>query len=279
MDAQTVPLLVDTNEYILAQILATSNMKLDWIVKVSSMIGSGGGICMWPVSTIGSLIVPFILPGLFLVQLGFVYICSVMFLHCYYPKREWRARRMQNNHKYICTLWNLGFIVYLGVTIACFNLFLGLRINGEIVVAAAPAYRYFEYPHNLLFVFGCLVMFLFCIPFPIASVRQSHKLFVTGGSYLANIKLQVKLAHHEENEDSDNRYSQPNWMRNSDDMHQALKEEYTEFLYNTHSSAYQRYGVLFFPFKPEFHWWKVVILATRAALAMVYVGMKFYPAW
>jgi hypothetical protein len=130
-------------------------------------------------------------------------------------------------------------------------------INGEVVLAAAPAYKYFEYPHNLLFVFAIVVICVYCIPVPIACILKARSLFVRGAQYLATINKTVASLPPETTP-----FGQPSWMRNSDSMHKALTDEYTEFLYNTSSTAYQRYGVLFFAYKPEFYWWKGLLSVT-----------------
>jgi hypothetical protein len=79
-----VPLLVNPNENFLALILSTTNMKLDGIRALGSVFGKT--ICLFPVSTIGSLMVPFILPSMFFTLVVFIWACSNAFLHCSHPR-------------------------------------------------------------------------------------------------------------------------------------------------------------------------------------------------
>jgi len=150
-----------------------------------------------------------------------------------------------------------------------FNILLGVRVNDHWMVASAPDYPYWGYWHIWEFCFAVTVLVVYCFSFPIASVLVSRQLFVTGASYLREMpKIETGTNS-----------AFPVWMRNADSLHHAMTEEYTTFLYHPSSQATQRHGIVFFPFKPEYHWWKVVINFTRATLGFTYVSLKYFPGW
>ena len=142
--SQTVPLLVST-KYFLSELLNTSNMRLDWLARLSSLWG--GSLCILPMNSFWQLLQPIFLPTMFLMHLFFIWFCNHIFILARYPKREWKVKRKKGNHKYINTLWNIGYISYLGVTMCCYNILLGKEINGKFVVAASPSIEYLEWDH------------------------------------------------------------------------------------------------------------------------------------